>query len=98
MNRQILAISTVWRLGFRAIVALCLGGLLAISSGTAHAQGGVVNSTQNPLQLALLHWDAANQVPTQFGVAYFPEDWHLTGRASGLPPTTVCISCGLSMA
>jgi len=51
-----------------AAVLLCL--LWAMASTRAHSQ--VVNSTQNPLQLALLHWYSANLVPTQFGVAYYP--------------------------
>jgi len=37
----------------------------------AWGQGGVVNSTKNPLQVATLHWYAANQT-TAFGVGPFP--------------------------
>src|SRR5580704_10791719 len=44
-------------------------------SGLALAQGGVVNSTDNPLQVALLHWNQQDQPPAfaasnPFGVAF----------------------------
>src|SRR6267143_6354164 len=45
-------------------VLLCAAfGLLAAS--------GVVSSTKNPLQVALLHWYPANQVPTSFPAGGF---------------------------
>jgi hypothetical protein len=34
-----------------------LSGLLSIVAPLAFAQGGLVNSTKNPLQIALLHWN-----------------------------------------
>ena len=51
-------------------VAIFLSGLLAMFPPMAHAQ--VVNSTLNPLQIATLHWDSANQVTTQFTVGTAP--------------------------
>src|ERR1700681_1863326 len=38
-----------------------LSGLLSMVAPLAFAQGGVVNSTKNPLQIALLHWNKSNQ-------------------------------------
>ena len=53
--------------------ATLLCGLLILASSLAVAQGGVVNSTQNPQQLALLHWGQANQAPVRFSVGRCPQ-------------------------
>ena len=45
--------------------ALC--GFLVLLSGLAFAQGGVVNSTKNPLQVALMQWNKQDQPPA-FGL------------------------------
>jgi hypothetical protein len=46
---------------------LCRLALLLLMSGLALAQGGVVNSLDNPLQVALLQWNKQDQPPA-FGV------------------------------
>jgi outer membrane lipoprotein-sorting protein len=47
--------------GRHVVTVTFLCALLAIASCIAQAQGGVVTSTQNPMQLALLHWEKGNQ-------------------------------------
>jgi len=46
-----------------AVLLVAAVGLLAAN--------GVVSSTKNPLQVALLHWYQANQVPTSFPAGGF---------------------------
>src|SRR5208282_4558871 len=52
-----------------AVIFLCT--LTALLSGVAQAQGGVVNSTQNPLQVGLLQWNKQDQ-PTTFAAGGGP--------------------------
>ena len=47
--------------GRHVVTVTFLCALLAIASCIAQAQGGVVTSTQNSMQLALLHWEKGNQ-------------------------------------
>ncbi len=52
-----------------AVIFLCT--LTALLSGVAQAQDGVVNSTQNPLQVGLLQWNKQDQ-PTTFAAGGGP--------------------------
>jgi hypothetical protein len=65
----------------KMILTLVSAALLIVGPHSAHAQAGVVNSTQNPLQLDLLHWYGAiqstkvsiwmdNDAPEAYGVAF----------------------------
>src|SRR5579864_4684130 len=54
-----------------ANVVLSVLGVL-LNPSIVLAQGGVVNSTDNPLQVALLHWNKTNQPPS-FPVGGGPE-------------------------
>ena len=56
----------------KQLASVILSSMLCLIAQLAFAQSGVVNSTQNPLQVALLHWDQANQVPTEFAVGNGP--------------------------
>src|ERR1700737_880405 len=49
------------------IVAVLLTAALGLL-----AASGVVSSTKNPLQVAILHWYAVNEVPTQFTAQGYP--------------------------
>src|SRR5713226_7735572 len=53
------------------IVAFILGSLLIDVSKPAFAQGGVVRSIENPLQIAILHWYGGNQTAS-FAVGSSP--------------------------
>jgi len=50
-----------------AVVAVVLG-----AAATLMAANGVVSSKDNPLQVALLQWYQANQVPTTFPAGFLP--------------------------
>lgn len=52
----------------KMILAVVSAALLVVVPHLAHAEAGVVNSTQNPLQIAILHWYGAN-LTTSFPVA-----------------------------
>jgi len=53
------------------IVGMFFAGVLVLVENAAQAQGGVVNSTKNPQQIAILHWYKANRT-AQFNVATGP--------------------------
>jgi YVTN family beta-propeller protein len=53
------------------ITAILLGSLLALESQLAHAADGVVSSTNNAQQVAMLHWYQAG-LTAQFAVGNRP--------------------------
>ncbi len=85
MKGQISAVLGRLNLGKLAVLAIVVCGLLAVPhparvqeqseiaevGQAAVPLTGVVSSTQNPLQIAILHWYNANQT-TSFAVGTFP--------------------------
>src|SRR5207253_11447517 len=53
------------------LVGMFFAGVLVLVENAAQAQGGVVNSTKNPQQIAILHWYKANRT-AQFHVGTGP--------------------------
>jgi hypothetical protein len=54
MQQQVWTILAPPQLGKSSMVVIFLAGLLGMTPQLAHSQ--VVNSTQNPQQIAILHW------------------------------------------
>src|SRR5579863_394976 len=66
---------------------ICRMGFLLLISSLALAQGGVVNSTKNPLQVALMQWNKQDQPPTfagsnPWGVAFDGANIWVTNASS----------------
>jgi len=72
MKKQTLAAVVRRDLGNSTVATIFLSAFLFLIPQLARAQAGVVISTKNPLQVALLHWDQANQVRTEFTVGSGP--------------------------
>jgi len=76
MNKRVWTTLSRGQLGKSLVVAI----FLAMVPQRAHSQ--VVNSTQNPGQIAILHWYAAN-LTTKFAVGTGPEGVAFDGATSG---------------
>jgi hypothetical protein len=63
-----------------AIIALVLYSAVGLL-----AENGVVSSSNNPQQVALLHWYQANQAQTVFQAGGYPIAAAFDGQVSGLP-------------
>ena len=62
----------------KLVSSLVLATLLSGVPHLAQAQAGVVNSTQNPRQIALLYWYSANQT-TSFPIPGIPRGFAFDG-------------------
>jgi hypothetical protein len=84
MTKQVRPIPGTSHSDKSAMLWMFLCGLLALVS-SAHAQ--VVNSLQNPLQIAVLHWYPANQT-TSFDIANNPQGLAFDGENIWMVDTT----------